>query len=189
MRVMLVDDQPERLSLLERALKAEGHDVAARLDTAADLTAAVARHAPEMILIEVDAPSRDTLESLSAITREQPRPIVLFASQSDPDTLKRAMRAGVSAYVVDGLSEARVASVINVAIARFHEYQALKAELLDAQTKLADRKDVDKAKGILMQRRNLSEQQAYEQLRKMAMDRNLKIGDAARALLAAAELL
>ncbi len=189
MRVMLVDDDYGRMALLRQALLAGGNDVVAQLSTTDDLLAGVARLQPDIILIEVDAPSRDTLESLGQINRDRPRPIVLFANHSDADTARRAMRAGVSAYVVDGMSPSRLKSVIDVAIARFDEHQALRRELHETKTRLADRRDIDRAKGILMQRRKLSETEAYELLRKMAMDRNVKIGDAARSLLAAAELL
>lgn len=189
MRVMLVDDQPERLQMLETALEKEGHEVVARLDTQAELAAAVARSAPDVILIDVDAPSRDTLESLALIHRDQPRPIVLFTARSDSDTIQRAMRAGVSSYVVDGLSAERLQPVMEVAIARFEQFQSLKRELDETKLKLADRKDVERAKGLLMQRRGLDESGAHEMLRKMAMSRSLKLGDAARALIAAAELI
>ena len=189
MRVMLVDDDHDRLRLLREALVGSGNEVVAELATSSDLLTAVNRHQPDVVLIDVDAPSRDTLESLGQIARDRPRPIVLFAANSDAETIRRAMRAGVSAYVVDGMSASRLKSVIDVAIARFHEHQALKRELEDTKTRLADRRDIDRAKGVLMQRRGLSENDAYELLRRMAMDRNLKRGDAARALLAAADLI
>lgn len=186
---MLVDDYPDRLMMLEAALVKEGHIVVARLDTQGDLAAAVARTLPDIILIDVDAPSRDTLESLALIDRDQPRPIVLFAASSDSDTIRRAMHAGVSSYVADGMKPDRVKAVMDVAIARFERYQALKKELEETKTKLADRKDIERAKGLLMQRRGLDEKAAHEMLRKMSMARNLKLGEAARALIAAAELL
>ncbi len=189
MRVMLVDDDDGRRALLQQALAAEGHQVIAVLATRDDLLAAVARAQPDIILIDVDAPSRDTLESLGQISRDRPRPVVVFAAHSDAETTRRALRAGVSAYVVDGLAATRLKSVIDVAIARFDDYQRLHRELEETRGKLADRRDVDRAKGLLMQRRGLQEEQAYELLRKLAMDRNLKIGDAARTLIAAAELL
>lgn len=189
MRVMLVDDDRQRTHLLRQTLTDGGDDIAAELASADDLLAAVARHRPDVILISVDAPSHGTLESLSRISRDCPRPIVLFAARSDADTARRALRAGVAAYVVDGLAPSRLKPVIDVAIARFDEQQALRRELEDARMRLADRRDVDRAKGMLMQRHRLSETEAYARLRKLAMDRNLRIGDAARALLAAAELL
>lgn len=189
MRVMLIDDDRERLAMLDAALVAEGHLVVARLMGQDDLLTAVANHQPEIILIDVDAPGRDTLETLGMISRDRPRPIVLFAAESDADTIRRAMQAGVSAYVVDGLAQARLKPVMNVAIARFHEYQALKGQLEEARIQLADRKDVERAKGLLMERRKLSEPEAFAALRKLAMDKSIRIGEAARMLIAAAELL
>jgi response regulator NasT len=189
MRIMLVDDDPARTEQVEQALTAAGYHVCVRLDTQADLMREVQRHSPDVILIDVDAPGRDTLESLNRISSDCPRPVVMFAGDGDGDTIRRAVRAGVSAYVVDGMSPQRLKPILDVAIARFHEHQALKQELEEARTRLADRRDVERAKGLLMQRRSLTEPQAYELLRKMAMDRSLKIGDAARALIAAADLL
>ncbi|TJY58169.1 response regulator [Sinimarinibacterium sp. CAU 1509] len=189
LRVMLVDDDAERLDLMQQAMDASGHRVVARLSSRDDMSLAVDRHRPDVILVDVDAPSRDTLESLGQVTRDRPRPIVLFASQTDPDTTRRAIRAGVSAYVVDGMSPARLKSVIEVAIARFDEHQALRREIENNKIRLADRCDVESAKAMLMQRRKLSESDAYELLRTIAMSRKLKIGDAARALLTVTELL
>lgn len=189
MRVILVDDDLARLDLLDAALTAAGHRVIGRFDPADDLTAAVDSLLPDIVLIDVDSPSRDTLESLGQISRDRPRPIVLFAKASDPDTIRRAMAAGVSAYVVDGMTAARLAPVIEVAIARFREYQALREELHSTKLKLADRRDVERAKGLLMKRKGLDENAAYEALRRMAMDRNIKLGEIARSLIAAADLL
>lgn len=189
MRVMLVDDDRQRLEMLRQALIDNGNAVVAQLTTTDDLLTAVTQHQPDIVLIDVDAPTRDTLESLGQITRDRPRPIVLFARRGDAEAARRAVRAGVSAYVVDGMPQARLQSVIDVAIARFDEHQALRRELEETRTRLADRRDVDRAKGILMQRRQLTEAQAYEQLRKLAMDRHMRLGEVARALLATAELL
>lgn len=189
MRVVLVDDDVERLALLDLAMRSAGHQVVGKLDPADDLIAAVDGLLPDIVLIDVDSPSRDTLESLGQISRDRPRPIVLFAQQSDPDTIRRAMAAGVSAYVVDGMSPARLAPVIEVAIARFRDYQSLREELASTKLKLADRRDIEKAKGLLMKRKGLDENAAYEALRRMAMDRNIKLGEIARSLIAAADLL
>lgn len=189
LRVMLVDDDADRLSMLEQALVAEGHTIAARLDTHADLPSAVERCQPEVIFIDVDAPGRDTLESLGQLSREQPRPIVLFAARSDAETTRRAVHAGVSAYVVDGLHPTRLSSLMEVAIARFELHQALRQELDQARTRLADQRDIEKAKGLLMKRRGLDESAAYGLLRRMAMDRKQRIGDFARVLITAADVL
>lgn len=189
MRVMLIDDDRERIVLLEEALKTAGHEVVARLRDTDNIIAAVDDIQPDIVLIDVDSPNRDTLESLGQISRDRPRPIVLFAQTSGSETIRRAMRAGVSAYVVDGLSAARLQPVIEVAIARFQESQGLKQELANTKLKLADRRDIERAKGLLMQRKGLDESAAHETLRKMAMDRNIRLGEVARSLIAAAELL
>lgn len=189
MRVMLVDDDLARRGVLEQALCCQGHSVIARLDTGADLLLEVRRHRPDVILIEVDAPGRDTLESLDRIHRDVPRPIVMFSGDGDPESIRRAVRAGVSAYVVDGLDVNRLRSIIDVAIARFDEFHSLRRELDDTRARLADRQDVEKAKGLLMKRRGLGEDAAYALLRKVAMDRSLRLGEAARIVIAAAEIL
>lgn len=186
---MLVDDDPVRSAAIEESLRELGHEIVATTPTNADLLAVVERRHPDMILIEVDAPTRDTLESLRQVHRNLPRPIVLFSGSGEPLTIKQAVRAGVTSYVVDGLSPARLKPILEVAIARFEEFQALKQELESTKLKLADRRDVEKAKGLLMKRRQLEESEAYTQLRRMAMAKNLKIGEAARALIAASELL
>jgi response regulator NasT len=189
LRIMLVDDNPERLEMLSRALTSEGHMVAARLDTGADLIRAVSIHQPDVIFIDVDAPGRDTLESLGQLSREQPRPIVLFAARSDSDTTRRAVRAGVSAYVVDGMHPARLSALLEVAIARFEIHQSMSRKLEQANVRLADMRDIEKAKGLVMKRRGLDEDAAYALMRKMAMDRKQRIGELARSLISAADVL
>lgn len=188
-QLMLVDSDIERATSLEQALQAAGYKHIIHLETSQNLLAAVRTHQPDIILIDMQSPDRDTLESLNSVNRETPKPIVFFAKQSDLETTRAAISAGVSAYIVDDLPSKRLQSVLEVAIARFQEHQKLKNELEEYKTRLSDRKDVDKAKGILMQHRQLSEEEAYQLLRKMAMDRNMKIGEAARNFIAAMALL
>jgi response regulator NasT len=188
-RVLLLDRNPGRAALLEEALAAEGYQVVSRLAPGIDLQAEVERARPDLVIIDMDSPDRDTLEHLGTLNRNNPKPVLMFADASDRDTMRAAIRAGVSAYVVDGFSPGRLRSVMELAIARFEDYQGLRGELEDARAKLADRRDVEKAKGLLMQRRRLTEDEAHRALRKMAMDRNLTFGDAARALISALELL
>lgn len=188
-RVMLVDQTAGRSAILEQSLRDEGYHVVARLAPSADLIDQVHRLQPDIVIMDMDSPDRDTLECLGTISREQPKPIVMFAEESSSDVIEAAVRAGVSAYVVDGMEARRLRPILEVAIARFREFQALRRELVETKTKLADRKDVDKAKGLLMRHKRLSEEDAYQALRKMAMDRNITIGEAARALIAASELL
>ena len=189
LRVMLVDENAQRMATLEHALLDEGHVITARLATAADLNAAAELHEPDVIFIDVDAPGRDTLDAVGQLNRERPRPTILFAARSDAETTRRAVQVGVSAYVVDGLHPARLPPLLEVALARFDLHQALRKELNQARIRLADHRDIEKAKGLIMKRRGLDEPAAYGVLRRMAMDREQRIGDGARTLLTAADVL
>lgn len=189
LRVMLVDEQPERADLLDGALRQAGHVVVGRLGRDGDLRAAIGRLSPDVVIIDMDSPDRDALENMHCINRECPRPIVMFTHDGDAETIRSAVRAGVSAYVVDGLEPHRVAPILDAAIARFEAFQTVRKELEEAKASLADRKFIEKAKGILMRQSGMDEETAYRSLRRMAMDRNLRLPDLARSLIAAAELL
>ncbi len=189
MRVMLIDEEPGRSAVLEQALKEGGYTVVARLRTDEDLLGRVRELAPDVVIVDMESPSRDILEDMHSISRDQPRPIVMFAESSDSEVINAAVRAGVSAYVVDGLNSNRVKPVIDVAVARFREFQVLRTELARAKTDLAERKVIEKAKGILMKQRNLSEDQAYSALRKAAMDRNQRLAEVAQSLITVSSLL
>jgi response regulator NasT len=189
LRVLLCDEDRGRAALLEQALADAGYSVIARLADADNLSAEVARHQPDVIIIDLDSPDRDTLEQMRTISREQPRPIVMFAEDDDSGTINQAIKAGVSAYVVDGLSGKRVRPVMEVAIARFREYQALREELARTKNSLEERKLIEQAKGLLMQHRQMSEHEAYQALRKLAMDQGRKIPEVARNVIAIMELL
>ena len=188
-KVMLVDGNAERSDSLKDELGATAGTEVICVDSSKDLMKQVRELSPDVIIIEMASPDRDTLESLRTVNRETPKPVVFFAEHSDHETTQSAINAGVSAYIVDGLSTSRLNSIMDVAIANFKAFQKLKIELEDTKLRLQDRKDVDKAKGILMQHRNLNEEEAYQLLRKMAMDRNMKIGDASRNFVAAMSLL
>ncbi|MGQ0530366.1 MAG: ANTAR domain-containing response regulator [Panacagrimonas sp.] len=188
LRVMLVDDNDARAAFVTQALLATGNDVVARLSSSEDLLAAVRRVQPDVVLVDMDNPARDVLDNCAAVTQQVPKPIVFFANNSDPDMIAEAVRAGVSAYVVDGLSEPRLRPILDVAIARFREHQKLRSELEDMRTRLADRRDVERAKATLAKLRKLDEAAAYALLRRSAMTRRITIGEAARTVLAAAEL-
>jgi response regulator NasT len=189
LRIALVDEKPERSSSLEAALLAEGYEVVARLGGADDLRARLAELAPDVIIVDMQSPNRDVLEDMQRLHREAPRPIVMFVDESDGASIRAAVRAGVSAYVVDGLRSRSVRPIVEVAIARFEEFQSLRHELEEALESLEERKLVDRAKGILMERRGVGEQEAYRLLRKAAMDRQMKLAELARQLIATAELL
>lgn len=189
LRVLVIDESPERAAVLRHGLELGGHEVAATLPNAIDLLKHVETLNPDVIMIDTDSPSRDVLEHVVMVSRDQPRPIVMFATDGDAATIRKAVRAGVSAYIVDGLGAGRVQAIIDVAMARFEEFQALKSELQQANTRLAERKLVERAKGILMQSRSLSEQDAYATLRRTAMTRNLSLAELARQVIAMAELI
>ena len=179
MRILLVDAYPERAAVLEQALLAAGHHIVAHFDHGCDLREAVLRVAPDMVTIDIDSPNRDILEDMHALNREQPRPVVIFTQDAAADLIRNAVAAGVSAYVVGDVDPVRVAPVLTVAISRFEQFQAVKRELDDARSALADRKLIERAKGILMKQKNIAEEEAFQLLRKFAMDRGIRMADAA----------
>jgi len=184
LRIMLVDQDAARSAILEQALHDAGHQVVSRIKHGHNLLREIKECQPDIVIMDLEAPGRDTLEQMREISRDQPKPIILFSNKRDSDYIRQAVQAGVSAYVVDGLSQERIMPIVEVAMARFREFEALKRELHETKSQLADRKVVDKAKGILMQRKGLSEDEAYQLLRKTAMSRNMRIADVARTLLA-----
>lgn len=189
LRVMLVDTSSARGALLEQALLDGGYEVAARVHDTKDILRLIDTVQPDVIIIDMDSPDRDTLENLGFVTRHQPRPIVMFTDDDDPAKIQTAVRAGVSAYIVDGLEKKRIKPIMDVAVARFREFQALREDLAKAHNTLADRKLIDRAKGILMQQKKVSEEEAYQLLRRAAMDSNEKLVDIARKLVDVSKLL
>jgi response regulator NasT len=189
MKILVVGEDGERRTILREALGAAGHDVVVDRMPPAGLSPRVADLQPDVIIIDILSPDRDTFDHIVAIGRDAPRPIVMFSTDNDPDKIREAVRAGVSAYVVDGLSASRVQPIVDVAIARFEEFQALRAGLEDARLALADRKVIERAKGLLMSRNKVSEEEAYRRMRKVAMDENLKLVQVAREIVRAARIL
>lgn len=189
LRILVIDESRDRAGELCAGLALTGHQVVALLSSAADLHDRVAAIAPDVILIQTDSPSRDTLEHLALVREDLPRPVVMFSRDSDTCHIRRAIKAGVSAYVVDGLAPHRLQPVIEVAIARFEEYQQLRKERDQATRRLADRVVIDKAKGILMKARGFDEEGAYRALRKMAMDRGQPLAEVAANVVGMAQLL
>jgi len=189
LKILVIDESRQRAGDICAGLALAGHQVVAVLASTDDLAGQVAEIRPDVILIDTESPSRDTLEHLAAMQRDMPRPVVIFAQESDPSTTRRAIGAGVAAYVIDGLEPGRLKPVIDVAIARFEMHQALKQELAEATQKLSDRKLIDRAKGILMKTRSLDEDAAYAALRRLAMDRSQPLAAAAADVIAVAKLL
>jgi response regulator NasT len=189
MRVLVVDESAKRAEVLRAALLLAGYEVTASLTSAVTLLKTIERLEPAVILIDTDSPSRDVLEHLVMVSRHTPRPVVMFASDGTPETIRAATRAGVSAYVVDGLDEKRIKAIVDVAVARFDELQDLRGQLAQANSKLAERKLIERAKGLLMKSRGLEEEAAYAALRKAAMDRSLKVAEIAQRVVDASDLL
>jgi response regulator NasT len=189
LRILIIDESRARAEELCGGLAMAGHQVAAVLPSALDLTAQIEAIKPDVILIETESPSRDTLENLAVMNRDMPRPVILLTQEGDAAVMRAAFKAGVSAYIVDNVDLARLKPIVDVAIARFEEHQTLKQELALATQKLSDRKVIDKAKGILMKTRGLDEDQAYTALRKLAMERAQPLGKVAGDLIEMAKLL
>ena len=189
LRVLVIDESRTRAAEICAGLALAGHQVAAVLASSADLSAQIEAIRPDVILIETDAPSRDTLENLAVMNAAMPRPVIIFAQEGDQETIRAAVKAGVSTYVVDGLDPQRLKSVIDVAVASFDEHQALRTELAAATKKLSERKLIDRAKGLLMKSRGMDEAEAYAALRKLAMERAKPMAAVAQDLIDMAKYL
>ena len=189
MRVLVVDESAERADMLREALRHAGLEVTASLSSPLTLLKTIETLQPDIIVIDTDSPSRDVLEHLVVMSQHTPRPVVMFSADREPDTIREATRAGVSAYVVDGLDKDRIKVIVDAAVARFEEMQSLRAQLAEANQKLTERKLVERAKGLLMKSRGLDEEAAFAALRKAAMDRNLKLSEVAQRIVDAADLL
>lgn len=187
--VLVIDELEGRAAEICAGLVGAGYQVAALVPDTLDLFDQVQRLRPDVILIQTEAPSRDTLEHLALLGRDMPRPVLMFARERDSKVIREAMRAGVSAYVVDGLKADRIQPLVEVAMARFEEYRELRRERDEATRKLSDRITIDRAKGVLMKARDMDEDAAYNALRKLAMDRGQSLFDVASDVLAMAKIL
>ncbi|MBI2310998.1 MAG: ANTAR domain-containing protein [Betaproteobacteria bacterium] len=189
LRVMLVDGTPRRVSSLRNALDAAEISVAARLSSTADWQAQVASVRPDVIIIHTESPSRGVLERIAATSRGGPPPMVMFTGDDSSESIQAAIGAGVAAYVVDrNLEPGRIRSILQVAMVRFQQEQALRSRLADAESRLAERKLTERAKGIIMEKRGVNEAEAYRLLRKMAMDRNQRLAEVARQIISVADV-
>jgi len=187
--MLVVDDSQKDVSLLKEGLDAAGYQVMEVSTSAVTLLDRVAALQPDVIIIDTDSPTRDTLEQLSFVSVNQPRPIVLFTEDRDNVTIQAAIKAGVSAYIVAGMQPERLRPILDVAVARFEQDRALREELRDAQTRLVERKAIERAKGIVMKQKGVAEEEAYRLLRKLAMDRNQRLLDVAQHVIDVADLL
>lgn len=181
--------QSERSRQLRIGLLENNYNLMAVLPADTFLAERLAQMQPDMIIVDAESKARDSLEQVVMATRGARRPIVLFTNDHDTTHIKDAVAAGVSAYIVAGLSPDRIRPILEVAMARFEHEQGLRQQLADAKTELQDRKIIDRAKGLLMQRQGLSEKVAFDKLRKAAMDKGLRLGEIAQRILDTAELL
>ena len=189
-------DQAVRSRSLRIGLLESGFNLIAVLPADTFLHERLTQLQPDIIILDAESDARDALEHVVMATRDARRPIVMFTNDSDTSNARAAVAAGVSAYIVAGLSPERIRPILDVAMARFEQDQALRAELAEAKTEVQDlstelknRRVIDRAKGLLMQRQGLSEQVAYEKLRKTAMDKNLKVVEVAQRMLDVADLM
>ena len=182
-------EQARRSAALRLGLLESGYDLVASLPADVFLPERIAQLQPDLIIVDSELDARDILEHIVIATRDERRPIVLFTEDDAPASMDAAMAAGVSAYIVAGLQPERVKPVLDVALARFRREQKLLDELSDTRQKLAERKLVDRAKGLLMTRYRLSEDQAYQRLRSLAMNKNMKLAEVAQRILDVEDLL
>ncbi|MES2424377.1 MAG: ANTAR domain-containing protein [Pseudomonadota bacterium] len=181
--------QAERSRSLRIGLLEGGFNLIAILPADVFLTERLSQLQPDMVIVDAESAARDALEHVVIATRDERRPIVMFTNDDDTALARHAVAAGVSAYVVAGLQTERIRPILDVAMARFQHEQGLRQELANAKSELSGRKVIDRAKGLLMERQNLTEQQAFEKLRKAAMNKGLKLHEVAQRMLDMADLL
>ena len=187
--VLVIDENRIRASIIEAGLRDAGHERVTIVHDVTGIARRIAEIEPDVIVIDLENPNRDMLENMFQLSRAVKRPIAMFVDRSDQASIEAAVEAGVSAYIVDGLRQERVKPILEMAISRFNAFSRMARELDEARTELENRKVLDRAKGILMKSRGLSEEAAYALLRKTAMNQNRKIAEIAQSLVTAAGLL
>ncbi len=187
--ILIIDENRLRAAVIEDGLRDAGYSKLTIVHDVAGIARRIADVSPDVIVIDLENPNRDVLESMFQLSRAVKRPIAMFVDRSDQAAIEAAVEAGVSAYVVDGLKRERVKPILDMAISRFNAFARMSRELEEARSQLESRKLVDRAKGILMTTRGLSEADAYALLRKTAMNQNRKISEIAESLITAASLL
>ena len=187
--ILIIDENRIRSSIIEDGLREAGHERVQVVHDVNEVARTIERVAPDVVVFSLDNPNRDRLEHYFSLSRALERPIAMFVERSDKASIEAAVAAGVSAYVVDGLKKERVEAILDMAISRFNAFARLRRELAEARTELQDRKLIEQAKGILMRTRQLSEAEAYQLMRRTAMNQNRRIADIAQSLITAASLL
>ncbi|WP_240732785.1 ANTAR domain-containing response regulator [Halioglobus maricola] len=183
LRVILVDDDRSRATIVERKLRDVGFEVLSVIPTASGLLYQMAQQEPDVVIIALDSPDRDVLESLSIASSHNPRPVVMFSEAGDQSFISDAIRAGVTAYQAQDINAERVRAAIDIAVAQFSAFNNLREELDETRRQLEERKLVEKAKGLLMTVHKVDEEEAFSTLRKLAMDKNRTLGEVAREVI------
>ncbi len=189
LRILLINDTSKKVGRLRTALSEAGFEVIDESGLTIDLPARVEAVRPDVVLIDTESPGRDVMEHVVMMTRDQPRPIVMFTDEHDPVVMRQAIKSGVSAYIVEGIHAQRLQPIMDVAMARFESDQVLRSQLQARDQQLAERKRVELAKGMLMKMKNCNEEEAYTLMRRQAMSKQQKLIQVAEQIIAMNELL
>ena len=187
--ILVIDENAIRASIIEEGLREAGHDRVTVIHEVNGVARIIETLKPDVIVIDLENPNRDMMEHLFQLTRTVSRPIAMFVDRSDTASIEAAVEAGVSAYVVDGLKKERIKPILDMAVSRFNAFSRLQRELADARSALEERKVIDRAKGILMKMRGMSEEEAFVLLRQTAMNEKKKLSDIAQSVVTAAGML
>ncbi|MDD0842677.1 ANTAR domain-containing response regulator [Pseudomonas sp. Gutcm_11s] len=189
LRILLINDTPKKVGRLKSALVEAGFEVVDESGLTIDLPERVEAVRPDVVLIDTESPGRDVMEQVVLVTRDQPRPIVMFTDEHDPQVMRQAIQSGVSAYIVEGIQTDRLQPILDVAMARFESDQALRAQLQARDEQLAERKRIELAKGLLMKMKSCNEEDAYTLMRRQAMSRQQKLIQVAEQIIAMHDML
>jgi two-component system, response regulator / RNA-binding antiterminator len=188
-KIVIVDESPIRAAILEEGLREAGYSGVVHISEMQSLLARIYALDPDIILIDLENPSRDVLEQMFQVSRAVRRPIAMFVDQSDAASIQASVDAGVSAYIVDGFKKERIKPILDLCVSRFNAFARLQDELDRTKNALEERKVIDRAKGILMKLKGLTEEEAYVLMRSTAMREKKKIGEIAQSILTASEML
>ncbi|MCY1288257.1 putative transcriptional regulatory protein pdtaR [compost metagenome] len=189
LRILLINDTAKKVGRLKTALVEAGFEVIDESGLTIDLPARIEAVRPDVVLIDSESPGRDVMEQIVLVSRDQPRPIVMFTDEHDPKVMRQAIQAGVSAYIVEGIQTDRLQPILDVAMARFEADQALRAQLNARDQQLAERKRIELAKGLLMKMKQCGEEEAYTLMRRQAMSRQQKLIQVAEQIIAMHDML
>lgn len=189
LHILLIDQNVVRASVLEEGLREAGYCDVTIIRDMQNLLRRIVDEDPDVIFIDLENPNRDVLEQMFQVSRCVRRPVAMFVDHSDADMIKAAVEAGVGAYVVDGMRKERVKAILDMAVSRFNAFTELREELERARLALSERKVIERAKGVLMRQKGLTEEAAYGLMRKAAMNESKRVAEIAQAVVTATELL